>query len=50
MKPKLKEHLFAKLVNNLTLSARLCGDTQQLRAWIARDLKNTLSQAAQVTK
>ncbi|WWQ70331.1 hypothetical protein mEp013_50 [Escherichia phage mEp013] len=39
MKPKLKEHLFAKLVNDLTLSARLCRDTQQLRAWIARDLK-----------
>lgn len=39
MKPKLKEHLFAKLVNNLTLTARVCGDTQQLRAWIARDLR-----------
>lgn len=39
MKPKLKEHLFAKLVNDLTLSARLCRDTQQLRAWIAMDLR-----------
>lgn len=39
MKPKLKEHLFAKLVNNLTLTARVCSDTQQLRAWIVRDLR-----------
>ncbi|MFE8364826.1 hypothetical protein ABLC45_16920 [Escherichia coli] len=39
MKPKLKEHLFAKLVNDLTLSARLCRDTEQLRAWLSRDLK-----------
>lgn len=39
MKPKLKEHIFANLVNDLTLSARLCRDTQQLRAWIARDLR-----------
>lgn len=39
MKPKLKEHLFAKLVNDLTLSALLCRDTQQLRAWISRDLR-----------
>lgn len=39
MKPKLKEHLFAKLVNNLTLTARVRSDTQQLRAWIARDLR-----------
>lgn len=50
MKPKLKEHLFAKLINDLTLSARLCRDTQQLRAWIARDLKNILSLAGQVAK
>ena len=27
MKPKLKEHLFAKLVNDLTLTARVCSDT-----------------------
>lgn len=39
MKPKLKEHLFAKLVNELTLTARVLSDTQQLREWIARDLK-----------
>lgn len=39
MKPKLKEHLFAKLVNELTLTARVISDTQQLREWIARDLK-----------
>lgn len=39
MKPKLKEHLFAKLINDLTLSARLFRNTQQLRAWIARDLR-----------
>ncbi|HCO8060893.1 TPA: hypothetical protein OB737_002424 [Escherichia coli] len=39
MKPKLKEHLFAKLVNELTLTARALSDTQQLREWIARDLK-----------
>ncbi|MGH6151208.1 hypothetical protein [Escherichia coli] len=39
MKPKLKEHLFAKLVNELTLTARVLSDKQQLREWIARDLK-----------
>lgn len=39
MKPKLKEHIFAKLVDDLTLSARLYRDIQQLRAWIASDLK-----------
>ncbi|WP_261148062.1 hypothetical protein [Escherichia coli] len=39
MKPKLKEHLFAKLVNELTLTARVLSDTQQLREWIARDLR-----------
>ncbi|EIB5771534.1 TPA: hypothetical protein ACPFPT_001162 [Escherichia coli] len=39
MKPKLKEHLFAKLVNNLTLTARVYSDTQQLRARIVRDLR-----------
>ncbi|HFI3423186.1 hypothetical protein U9Y34_07120 [Escherichia coli] len=39
MKPKLKEHLFAKLVNNLTLTARVCSDTQQLGSWIVRDLR-----------
>ncbi|HCQ3934501.1 hypothetical protein [Escherichia coli] len=39
MKPKLKEHLFAKLVNELTLTARVLSDTQQLSEWIARDLK-----------
>ena len=39
MKPKLKEHLFAKLVEDLRLTAILCSDTQQLRAWIVRDLR-----------
>nr|UWI12064.1 MAG: hypothetical protein [Bacteriophage sp.] len=39
MKPKLKEHLFAKLVEDLRLTAILCIDTQQLRAWIVRDLR-----------
>lgn len=39
MKPKLKEHLFAKLVEDLRLTAILCSDTQQLRARIVRDLR-----------
>ena len=39
MKPKLKEHLFAKLVEDLRLTAILCSDTQQLRAWIVMDLR-----------
>lgn len=47
MKPKLKEHLFAKLVNDLTLSARLCRDTQQLREWIARDLRKYIEPGGQ---
>ncbi|HCJ5618377.1 TPA: hypothetical protein NU305_001343 [Escherichia coli] len=39
MKPKLREHLFAKLVEDLRSTAILCSDTQQLRACIVRDLR-----------
>lgn len=39
MKPKLNEHLFTELVNDLTLSAILSRDTQQTRAWIAKGLR-----------
>lgn len=35
MKPKLKEHLFAKLVNELTETARHYAGTQQLRGRIS---------------
>ena len=47
MKPRVKEHLFAKLVNELTPTARVTSDTcKQLQGNDSKDLKKYIEQAA----